>query len=87
MWVKGNIADVLSTGLIDDKDILRLRVMGEVRGFEQGLVRMGVSGAEEATRTMKLIAKIAGGVLLGLGAMMIMIIVRGIFMTGMAMGS
>ncbi|EKD53779.1 MAG: BfpE [uncultured bacterium] len=84
---RGNVADVLSTGLIEDKDILRLRVMAEVKGFEHGLIRMGVRGAEESTKTLALIAKIIGGVLLVLGAFLIIIIVRGIYMTGMAMGS
>lgn len=84
---KGNVADVLSTGLIDDKDILRLRVMAEVKGFEQGLVRMGMNGAEETTKTMKMIAKAVGGVFLLVGAVLIIIIIRGIFLTGMSMGS
>lgn len=83
---KGNVADVLSTGLIEDKDILRLRVMAEVKGFEHGLVRMGVAGAEESAKTLKFIAKIVGGMLLAVGAALIIIIVRGIYLTGMAMG-
>ena len=84
---RGNIADVLSTGLIDDKDILRLRVMAEVKGFEHGLVRMGVHGAEDTVRTLKILGKIIGGILLGVGAVLIVVIVRGIFLTGMAMGA
>src|SRR3990167_664166 len=84
---QGNIADVLSTGLIDDKSILRLRVMAEVKGFEHGLVRMGIRGAEESTKTLALIAKIVGGLLLALGAALIIIIIRGIYLTGMAMGT
>jgi type II secretory pathway component PulF len=84
---KTNIADVLDTGLIDQQDLMRLRVMAEVKGFEHGLIRMGVRGTEMATDTMKLIARIIGGVLLILGALLIIMIIRGIFMTGMAMGS
>lgn len=84
---RGNIADVLSTGLIEQKDILRLRVMAEVKGFEHGLVRMGIHGAEETNRTMRFIARIIGGLLLTVGAILIIIIVRGIYLTGMAMGS
>lgn len=83
---KGNIADVLSTGLINETDLLRLRVMAEVKGFEHGLVRMGVRGSEENTKTLKLIARILGGALLVVGAYMVILIVRGIYMTGMAMG-
>ncbi len=83
---KGNIADVLSTGLIDEKNILRLRVMAEVKGFEHGLIRMGIAGGEQNLKTLSLIAKITGGSLLVLGAYLIITIVRGIYMTGMAMG-
>jgi len=84
---KGNIADVLSTGLIEDKNILRLRVMAEVKGFEHGLVRMGVRGAEESTKTLALISKITGGALLVSGGYLIIVIIRGIYLTGMAMGT
>lgn len=84
---QGNIADVLSTGLISNDDILRLRVMAEVKGFEHGLIRMGIRGSEQSTKTVKLIAKIMGGVLLILGAILIVIIVKGIYLTGMSMGA
>jgi type II secretory pathway component PulF len=83
---KGNVADVLTTGLIDSKDIMRLKVMAEVKGFEHGLVRMGVHGAEETNKSLKSIAKIFGGALLAVGAYLIITIVKGIFLTGMAMG-
>lgn len=84
---KSNIADVLDTGLIEHQNLMRLRIMAEVKGFEHGLVRMGVRGAEEATATLKVIAAIVGGVLLAIGGYLILMIIRGIFMTGMAMGS
>lgn len=84
---RGNIADVLSTGLISDADILRLRVMAEVKGFEHGLVRMGVRGSEANSKTLKLITRIFGRALLAMGAFLIIIIIRGIYLTGMAMGS
>ena len=84
---KSNIADVLDTGIVESQDLMRLRVMAEVKGFEHGLMRMGVRGTEEATATLKFIAKIAGGVLLIVGALMIIMIVQGIFLTGMSMGA
>lgn len=84
---KGNIADVLNTGLIDQADILRLRVMAEVKGFEHGLTRMGLRGAEQTTKTLRLIGKIFGGALLGVGAGLIIVIIRGIYLTGMSMGA
>lgn len=84
---RGNVADVLSTGLIDNSSILRLRVMAEVKGFEHGLIRLGVRGSEESTKTLKLVAKVSGGILLAIGALLILVIVRGIYTTGMSMGS
>jgi type II secretory pathway component PulF len=84
---RGNVADVLSTGLVKEEDVLRLRVMAEVKGFEHGLVRMGVVGGEQLTKTLKTIGKIIGGILLAVGAILIIIIVKGIFLTGMSMGS
>lgn len=83
---KTNIADVLATGLIDDSDLMRLRVMAEVKGFEHGLVRMGVRGTEQATATIKLISRIIGGIFLIIGALLIILIIQGIYMTGMTMG-
>lgn len=84
---RGNVADVLSTGLVSENDILRLRIMAEVKGFEHGLIRMGMYGAEQNVKTMKLIGRIMGGALLILGAMLILMIVQGIYLTGMSMSS
>ncbi len=84
---KGNISDVLQTGLVSESDVLRLRVMAEVKGFEHGLVRMGVRGSEQNTKIVGLIAKIVGGILLVVGAYLIVTIVKGIYLTGMAMGN
>jgi type II secretory pathway component PulF len=83
---KGNIADVLSTGLISEKDLLRLRVMAEVKGFEHGLVRMGIRGSEENAKTLQFISRIIGSILLIIGAILILMIVRGIYLTAMSMG-
>lgn len=84
---KTNIADVLDTGLIDDQDLMRLRVMAEVKGFEHGLIRMGVRGTEQATQTLKIISRVVGGALLVVGAIMIITIIQGIYLTGMSMGA
>jgi len=83
---RGNVADILETGLIDEKDIVRLRVMAEVKGFEHGLVRMGVRGAENSVKSLKTISKILGGTLMAIGAWLIITIVKGIYLTGMTMG-
>lgn len=83
---KGNIADVLSTGLVNENDILRLRVMAEVKGFEHGLIRMGIHGQEQNLKIIKFISKIIGGTLLVFGGILIIIVVQGIYLTGMSMG-
>ena len=69
------------------QDLMRLRVMAEVKGFEHGLIRMGVRGSDQATATLKLIARIMGGVFLALGGLLIIVIIQGIYLTGMAMGA
>lgn len=84
---KTNIADVLDTGLVSDQDLMRLRVMAEVKGFEHGLVRMGIRGTEEATATMKFISRLLGGFFLVIGGILIIVIIQGIYLTGMAMGA
>ncbi len=84
---KTNIADVLDTGLVSPRDLMRLRVMAEVKGFEHGLIRMGIRGTEQVTQTLKVLSRILGGVLLTLGALMIIVIVQGVYLTGMSMGT
>ncbi len=84
---KTNIADVLDTGLIDEADLTRLRVMAEVKGFEHGLIRMGLRGAEQVTATLKFISRIIGGVLLIVGGILIILIIQGVYSTGMSMSS
>lgn len=84
---KGNIADVLDTGLINDNDLMRLRILAEVKGFEHGLIRLGIRGAELGMKTLKMIAKIIAGVLMIVGTMLIMTAINGVYQTGMSMGS
>jgi len=84
---KTNIADVLATGLVEDNELMRLRVMAEVKGFEHGLIRMGIRGTEQATTTLKFIARIVGGVFLIVGGIMIILIIQGIYLTGMSLGT
>lgn len=84
---KTNIADVLATGLVENNDLMRLRVMAEVKGFEHGLIRMGIRGTEQATQTLKFIARIVGGIFLLIGGLMIILIIQGIYLTGMSLGA
>lgn len=84
---KGNIADVLDTGLINENDLMRLRILAEVKGFEHGLIRLGIRGSEQGMKTLKIIAKIIAGVLMIVGTSLIMVAINGIYQTGMSMGS
>lgn len=84
---KTNIAEILETGLVSDQELMRLRVMAEVKGFEQGLIRMGVRSAEQATVTLKFVSRIVGGIFLVGDAIIIILIVQGIYLTGMSMGA
>jgi type II secretory pathway component PulF len=84
---KGNIADVLDTGLVGENDLMRLRILAEVKGFEHGLIRLGVRGAEQGIKTLKVIAKIIAGILMIIGTLLIMTAINGIYQTGMTMGT
>ncbi len=83
---RGNIADVLATGLISEDDLMRLRILAEVKGFEHGLIRLGLRGTEQGLKTMNLLAKIVAGVLMVVGMGLIMVAINGVYQTGMAMG-
>jgi len=84
---KGNIADVLDTGLVADDDLMRLRILAEVKGFEHGLIRLGIKGSQQGMKTLQTIAKMIGGVLMLVGAGLILTAINGVFQTGMSMGS
>lgn len=43
---RDNIAEVIDTGLINDADILRLRVIAKGKGFEHALIRLGQLSAD-----------------------------------------
>ena len=63
-----NIAEVIDTGLIQQSDILRLRVIAKGKGFEHALVRLGRLSGERTQKNIELTGKIIGFVLLGTGA-------------------
>ena len=84
---KSNIGDVLDTGLVTRQDLMRLRVMAEVKGFEHGLVRMGVKGTEDATASLKSISRALGMFFLILSCFLIVAIIRGIFITAQSLAN
>ena len=84
---RGNIADVLDTGLIDDKDLARLRAVAEAKGFEHALVRQGKQSALRGMRTVKILGKIGGGILLGVSAILAMYLVTSIYSVGSSLAT
>lgn len=82
-----NIAEVIQTGLIAQYDILRLRVIAKGKGFEHALVRLGQLAAERNAKRIALVSKIAGGVLLGIGALWAAFMIFAIYGVGSFVGS
>ena len=77
-----NIADVLDTGLVTENDIVRLRAIAEAKGFEQALVRLGRYAAAKNVRLLTKVAKVLGGILLAIGALLAILMVLGIYNVG-----
>lgn len=84
---RDNIAEVLNTGLVDKNDILRLRVIAEVKGFEHAMIRMGKHAAVEGNKSIRFIAKVTASVLLAVGGGIIVFMILAIYMVGMSLGT
>lgn len=84
---KGNIAEVLSTGLIDENDLMHLRVLAEVKGFEHGLIRLGVRGAEQSMKTLRILSRMIAAALMIIGTLLVMIAISGVYQTGIVIGA
>jgi type II secretory pathway component PulF len=79
---KENIAEVLDTGLLDKNDLMRLRVIAIGKGFEHALVRQGMRAGEMGMQRVQTLARLFGGVLLGLGAMLAAFMILSIYSVG-----
>jgi type IV pilus assembly protein PilC len=79
---KENIAEVLDTGLLDKNDLMRLRVIAVGKGFEHALVRQGMRAAEMGMQRVQVLARLFGGVLLGLGALLAAFMILSIYSVG-----
>lgn len=84
---KENIADVLDTGLINESDILRLRVVARGKGFEKALLSLGMRAQERVYKLVAITGKIFGGVFLGLGGLIAASVVFGIYTVGSAVAT
>lgn len=81
-----NIAEVLDTGLIDEQDILRLKIIARGKNFEQALLKLAKHAAERNERRLKLAGKILGGVLLALGAGFAIFMILAVYNVGTSIG-
>lgn len=84
---KENIADVLDTQLINSDDLIRLRVMATGKGFAPALVSLGRQALQRYGESVSLTVKVAGGILLGGGALLAAMIVFGIYSVGSIVAS
>jgi type IV pilus assembly protein PilC len=79
---RGNIADVLDTGMISQQDVVRLRAIADAKGFEHALVRLGKQAAANSVKTLKKSSRILGGILLAVAAGLAIFMVLGIYSVG-----
>jgi len=83
---KENIAEVLNTGLIEEHDLMRLKIIAHGKGFEHALLRQGKGATIKAEENIKTAAKITGGILLFVGAALALFLILGIYSTGSVIG-
>lgn len=79
---KENIAEVLDTGLLDNTDLVRLRVIAQGRGFEHALTRQGRKAAENSIKIVQAAGRFLGAVLLISGAGLAGYLVTAIYTVG-----
>lgn len=79
---RGNIAEVLDTGLISNEDILRLKAIAAAKGFEHALIRLGKAASTRAIETIRKVGRIGGGVFLALSGAFAGYMVMGLYSVG-----
>lgn len=83
---QANLGDVMNTGLIEETDLMRLRVVAQSRGFEHALIRQGQRVSHYAVNVVKRIARVSGALCLGLAAGMAAFLVLAIYSIATAIG-
>lgn len=81
-----NIADVLDTGLIDNHDLMRLRIIAHGRGFEHALKRQGERALVQTDEMIQRAAKLTGAALLICGALLAIFMILGVYNVGSVIG-
>lgn len=84
---KENMAEVLDTGLLDKNDLMRLRVIATGRGLEHALVRQGMRATETGMQRVQTLARLFGGILLSLGAMLAAFMILSVYSVGSILAS
>ena len=79
---KENIGEVLNTGLLDNSDLTRLRVIAQGKGFEHALIRQGRKAAADGIQVVELTGRILGALLLTLGGGLAAFLVIAIYSIG-----
>jgi type II secretory pathway component PulF len=82
-----NIADVLDSGMINNSDLQRLRVMAKGKGFDQALMHLGAQSLARNSRNVIRTGKIAGALLLAIDAMFIVFMIFAVYGVGSYIGS
>ncbi len=83
---KENIAEVLNSGLLNDNDLMRLRVIAQGKGFEHALLRCGRKAATDCMEEVNRIGKIVGALLLVASAFLAAYLVSSVYIVGMTLG-
>jgi len=84
---KENIADVLSTGMIQEEDIMRLKMMAKGKGFPQALLNLGGQALKRNTKKLKIAGRLFGGMLLGIDMLIVMFMIFSVYGVGSTLAS
>jgi toxin co-regulated pilus biosynthesis protein E len=79
---RGNIAEVLDTGLISDDDIVRLKAIADAKGFEHALIRLGKAAGVKGIQTVRKVGRILGGLFLMIAAGFAGFMIMGLYSVG-----
>lgn len=84
---RDNIADVLDTGLINQQDLARLRVVAMGKGFDEALSRQGKRSMAKSISAIKFSGKIMGGILMACTGGLLGFIFYAIYSIGLSLAS
>lgn len=79
---KENIADVLATNMIQDEDLMRLKVMAKGKGLPQALLNLGGQALKRNTKKLKLSGRLFGGMLLAIDMLLVMFMIFAVYGVG-----